>query len=49
MTEWYQHFDILLKDIAYSTHYSGIYAAKSLLDKEGCVVKFKAHILENAN
>lgn len=30
MTEWYQNFDILLKDIAYSTHYTGIYPAKNL-------------------
>lgn len=32
ISEWYVNFEILQKDVAYSTHYSGIYPVKNIDD-----------------
>lgn len=34
MTEYYEHFEIVTKDITYATHYLGIYSSKFLDDEE---------------
>lgn len=40
MTEWYEHFEVITKDIAYSCHYKGIYASDCLEDEFEVIPKF---------
>lgn len=44
MTEYYENFDILLKDIAYSTHFMGIYPTSSLSVPETLIDEYSNSI-----